>query len=305
MSTKTQYRLLVLAVLLTASGAQAQASSNESVVVIGKSAAVEPGRTVDAAIVIGDDLIVGGKVDGVAAAIGGDVHVLPGAQIDGATLAIGGALRIEPGAAVEGPRVQVAPGDFSSVASQLSQARFEDSRRSVWTGPFMRLAQVAVLFMVGVFLVLLAPRQVQNLQQTISGRAGLSVLVGVVTMLGLVPFCILLGVSLIGIPLIPAAIAGILAIGAFGMTGLAVKLGYSLRYTPAPKTLFGAMVRGMVLLGIAVAIPILGGALLFVASACGIGAVFLSRFGSRASSPPGERAEEASTHVAVSTTAQT
>jgi len=61
-------------------------------------------------------------------------------------------------------------------------------------------------------------------------RPGLSALGGVAILLGFVPFCVLLAVTIIGIPLIPVAVLLLVALFLFGFTVSAAWLGERLPF---------------------------------------------------------------------------
>jgi hypothetical protein len=278
----------LLAALWLAAGASSAQPRDDAagLFVVGKSARLEAGRHAEAAIVIGDDLVVAGHVQSVAAAIGGDLHVLPGATIDGPALAIGGALHIDDGASVAGPRVTIAPGDFSQVAGDLADVDFEREEPAFSVGPAMRLAQVLSLLVIGVFLVRLVPRNVHGVRQTLQRQPGMSMLVGTLLMLGLVPLCALLVISVVGIPLIPIAIIAMIAACTLGLVALAATLGFWTRFIKRPDNLLGAISVGLAIIAFAVALPFFGAVVMFFASACAAGAALLSRFGARPPAPP-------------------
>lgn len=298
-----------LAALLLAAGVTSAQPRREDagLFVVGKAARLEAGRNAQAAIVIGDDLIVAGHVQGVAASVGGDLHVLPGAIIDGPALAIGGELHIDEGATVEGPRVTVAPGDFSQVAGELADVDYEQREPSFAAGSAMRLAQVLSLFVIGLVLVWLAPRHVQGVRQTLAQRPGVAVLVGMVVMIGLIPVSVLLAVSVVGIPLIPIAVIAVIAACALGLVAFAATLGYWTPFIKNPDNLVGALSIGLAIIGLAVALPFFGAVVMFFASACGAGAALLSRFGARPPAPrtPPTRSEHSEAEPSAEPPART
>jgi hypothetical protein len=284
---------VVSAVVIGAATAQADDRSVEGTFVVGQSGRVEAGQEVEAAIVVGGNLVVEGRVSRIAAVVGGDLEVRPGAVVEGSIAAIGGTLRVDERARVDGARVHVAGGDFSAVVRDLSEGRDTQMVPPRWVRPVMRLFQMLALFVIGVFLVLLAPRQVQAVRQTVREHVAMATLVGLALLVGFVPLCILLAISLFGIPLIPVAALVLLAAIIMGLTGIAAAIGYATPPIKDPDNLFGAMALGVLLLALVSAIPVLGALVLFSASFYGAGAALLSRFGTRV--PP---AREASPKVA-------
>ena len=290
------------AVLLATWAGPVQADQDKPMVVVGQSGRVEAGQAVEGAIVIGGDLEVAGRVEGPAIAVGGHLRVESGASIDGPAAAIGGDLQVQPTARIEGPRVQVAAGDFSRVVADLAQAVEGAEPPPLFWGSVVRMFQVLGVFVIAVFLVTLAPRQVQAVQITIRSRPAHTSLAGLVLMLGFIPFCVLLAISVVGLPLIPFAVLLLWAACAMGLTGLAVAIGFRVPVVKGRDNLFGAMTAGLLLVLLVAVIPVLGAIALFCAAFYGAGAVALSRFGTRtpkeaSGSVTDRRAEAAGTSV--------
>jgi hypothetical protein len=196
-------------------------------------------------------------------------------------LAIGGLLEVDEGAHVAGARVQVEGGDFSQVVAQLSQAGPAREAPPLWLGPVMRFIQMLALLLLAAILVLLAPRPVRRVRDTLLQHAAGSALAGLAIMAAFVPLCVLLAVSIFGIPLIPVAVFVLLAAFVMGLTGLASAIGFKLPALKRKDNLLGAMALGILVLMLATVIPVVGGVVLLLSSFYGAGAVLLSRFGVR------------------------
>jgi hypothetical protein len=112
----------------------------------------------------------------------------------------------------------------------------------------------------------------------LANRPGLSALGGVAILLGFVPLCVLLAVTVIGIPLIPVAVLLLVALLLFGFTVSAAWLGERLPFlhekTPVKTVALGGGAFVLVAL-----IPWVGTAALILAAAFSAGATLLSRFG--------------------------
>jgi hypothetical protein len=242
---------------------------------------------VKGAFVIGGDLVVEGTIRGAAVVIGGDVQVMPGAIVEDGVYAIGGALHIDNGARVAGSRVQVAGGNAKDVFANLTMSSHsEQAAAPRWIGPLLRFIQMVALFALALLLVFLAPGHVEAVRQTLLQERSKVTIAGLGLLLGFVPACLLLALSVLGIPLIPLAVLALLSAFVLGLTALSAALGYRLPIAKHPESLSGAMMLGMLLLALAVLVPVLGGILFFLTSFYGAGAVLLSRFGTR--SPPKE-----------------
>jgi hypothetical protein len=284
---------LTLALAFHASSSRADDTSR-SLVLLGQAGRVEANQELDIALVIGGSLVVEGVVHGPAAAIGGDLDVRPGAFVEKGAYAVGGNLRIDEGARVQGARTQVAPGDFSEVVSQLSgkQAQHTPAVRYVW--PLLRLAQALAVLLIGLVFAFLAPRPILSIRRTLEQHPSQCALAGLGLMLGFVPACVLLAISVLGIPLIAVAVVALVIAFAMGLSALAATLGAHLGLLKNSRNLAGTMALGMALLTIATAIPVLGGFVWGLASFYAAGAVLVSRFGTRtpAARPPSAPAQE-------------
>lgn len=269
-----------------AAPSRADDSTHRSLVLLGQSGQVHADQKVDAAIVIGGSLVVEGVVTGPAAAVGGDVEVRPSGAVSNGVYAIGGTLRIDEGADVQGPRTQVAAGEIGTVISQLSQREQQSEANPAGFWPIMRLAQVLAVLVIGLLLAALVPVPLQTVRRTLNEQPGRSALAGLGLLLGFVPLCVILAVSVLGIPLIPLALLALSACVVMGLSALAASIGFGLRLIKSPDNLLGATALGMSLIALAVLIPILGGLLWFLGSFYAAGAVLLSRFGTRAPEPP-------------------
>jgi hypothetical protein len=110
-------------------------------------------------------------------------------------------------------------------------------------------------------------------------------LIGLGILLGFLPFCALLAVSIAGIPLIPVAVLLVLSMFILGLTAIASAVGQKLGADAGPERMLASVAIGMLMLAVGSAIPFLGGFVLFVASIYGAGAVVSTRFGTRSPGP--------------------
>jgi hypothetical protein len=184
-------------------------TANEPVVVIGGSARID-GR-------VTDDVVV----------VGGGLHLGPQAVIEGNAVSVIGEVTLEPGASVQGTIDEaVLPG-----------IRFDpDWETSGWAtglafwGSVVRLSLTMI---VAALLTLLAPGWIASIS---SRSAGASILTGLAVEVLFVPALAILAigliVSIIGIPLlagIPFLLAAFCLLWIAGFTGVAVRIGRTLR----------------------------------------------------------------------------
>ena len=246
-------------------------------VVFGRSLTIGADETVDKAVAIGGSITVAGHVRSDAVAIGGSVTLLPGASVGGDSVAIGGAVSVAEGATLEGDNVSLGGAIPTTVGSMT---------RWVVGGPHMlsmfrfasRLMRAVLLWVIAVLIAVTFPGALTRIGAYLVNRPGLSALGGAAILLGFVPLCVLLAVTIIGIPLIPVAVMLLVALFLFGFTVSAAWLGERLPFlqekTPVKTAALGGVVFALVGL-----IPWIGTAALILAAAFSAGATLLSRFG--------------------------
>lgn len=277
-------------------------------------AAVHGERVVPAAEPVSGDVLsfrgnldVHGDVAGNAVAIGGDVILRPTAHVRGDVLAIGGTVRQEGGRADGEIRSLTghAPGIEALFAERPSTVRSPRQMLSLTAGWFAVLAAIAFA------VLLLARANLVTIAERIRTDFGKALLMGLAGQLAVAPLLVLLvvglAITLIGILLIPfvlVAYALVLA-GAvtLGFLAMAYANGRSLRRRQGGDETVGditthlmiGLVAYFALWAVAALAGQLGivGSLLramvvvitWVAVTIGLGAVILSRAGTRSPSP--------------------
>jgi hypothetical protein len=247
-------------------------------VVFGRSLNVGANETVDKAVAIGGSVTVAGHVRRDAVAIGGSVTLLPGAHVEGDAVAIGGAVSVPEGATLEGDNVSLGGTIPTTVGSMT---------RWVAGGPHMfsrfsfgsRLMRAVLLFVIAVLIAAAFPGALTRIETYLVHRPGLSALGGVAILLGFVPLCVLLAVSIIGIPLIPVAVMLLIALLLFGFAVSAAWLGGRMPVSQEHKTPVKSVAWGGAILTLVGLVPWFGLTVLILVAAVSAGATLLSRFG--------------------------
>jgi hypothetical protein len=144
-----------------------------------------------------------------------------------------------------------------------------------------RAMRAVLLYVVALVVALAFPAALRRTRQYLVERPGLSVLGGLAIVLGFAPLCVLLVVTIIGIPLIPVAAMILAALLVFGFTVTASWLGDRLPISQDNKTVMKSVALGGALLAVVGLIPWIGTAALVLAAATSAGAALLSRFGRR------------------------
>jgi hypothetical protein len=244
----------------------------------GRSLSIGADETVDKAVAIGGSVTIAGHVRRDVVAIGGSVTLLPGARVEGDAVAIGGAVSVAEGATLEGDNVSLGGAIPTTVGSMT---------RWVVGGPRMfsmfsfasRLTRAALLYVIALLIAVAFPGALTRIEAYLVNRPGLSALGGAAILLGFVPLCVLLAVTIIGLPLIPVAVMLLVALFLFGFTVSAAWLGERMPVSQEHRTPVKSVARGGAILVIIGLLPWIGTAALVLTAAISAGATLLSRFG--------------------------
>ena len=239
-------------------------------------------------VAIGGSAEVKGYVQGSVVAIGGNVYVRPGSRIDGDAVAIGGTVVQEGdgrigGSVVNGPLL---PGGLISRIVKGVAEREGARRFVVWPFGVLRplgragefLSNLLFWAIVAAILVLLFPRRLEVMAGALPEAPGRAAAYGIggffVTSAGMVmlimvavALCVILAMTVIGIPLIP--VVGIGLVGAIlllpflallGTVAVWLSLGRAVTARTGlhePRTIWAALL-GLLIVGIATLIPGIG-----------------------------------------------
>jgi hypothetical protein len=259
------------------------------VVVLGGSLEVRPGGRIDGDVtVFGGNSSVDGRIDGNLAMVGGNLTLGSEAVVDGDLVTFGGNVTQDEGAVIRGERIQGSWFNISLPRMQPTPAprlyfpsgwsNFEN-----WFGGLVSVVMsAAALIALGLLLFYLLPRQMAVIEQTVRSAPAASLGVGLSTLIVLPIALVLLVIICIGIPVavlvaLLAAAAGIcgwIVVGA--MLGRWMLAALKARAAPALD-----VVAGVGTLSLLSAVPCVGWLLSLVVVTAGLGAVVLTRFGTR------------------------
>jgi hypothetical protein len=267
-------------------------------VMFGGNATLEAGSRVEGDVVLmGGNMEVGGVVTGSVALVGGNVSLLSTAHVQGDAVAIGGNLTRAAGARVDGQVLQgdqvagpfefTMPFDFE-MPSWRGWGLFDSFRLGfspvlglIWFG-FRSLLLAAVAVLVVMFWPLSTERagRAAVAQPIVGGGLGLLTIVVAPVLLVLLAITILLiPVSFIGLLLLLVAVLfGWIAMGLEVGKRLAESFRWELQ--PPAAAGLGTLALSLVVGGIGL-FPCVGWLAPFVVISIGLGAVMLTRFGSR------------------------
>ncbi len=212
----------------------------------------------------------GDEIDGNLDVVFGTVTCDDGAQIHGDVHTFFGHFEQDDGCQIDG-RVATA-GDFESLPwfGPVATGNFAQDR-----GFFKKLAWDVVV----AFAFLLFPLRVRIAMDRVEKHPGLSGITGAVVTVAALPICVLLALSVIGIPLIPIEAAVLCAGLWIGNAALGLLLGrrlYEMLRPTATPTPLAALAVGLVVITAAESLPVVGWAVFAVVALVGLGAAILA-----------------------------
>jgi hypothetical protein len=291
----------------------------ENVVAIGGGIKVD-GEVLGDAVAIMGTVKISGRVTGDVVAVLGGVELGAEAEVLGDVVSVGGRVERESGATVLGSVSEVAfapdfewgPGEWWPAFhfdDDWHPFRFFDYMELVWA-----LLGVLLLVLVVSLVLLVAPTAVGRVEAEVRAEPWKSGLVGLALQVFFLPVlvlvCVILAISIIGIPLlllVPFVVLAFLIAALLGYTGSALVVGraidarFHLRQTsPYLILLLGvALIQSLSLFGdlldlgggflwlFAITFGLFGFLVRYLAWTVGLGAVFLTRFGTLSPVPIG------------------
>ena len=239
----------------------------------------------------GGTTVVNGEVEGDVVAFGGSVFI--NGQVQGDVILYGGSLTLQNGAHING-NIHVCGGQWiEGVDSQLHGSVF-DCTKSVSLlllsngDPTFRFWSTVSWVMLALLLTTLLPEHVMLVRTTATSKTRRSFFLGLLTVL-LAPVALaVLFALIIPIPLAIIVLVGLIAAWALGTVAVSWLVGeYLVRaIAPGHNTRVWQIVAGSAVLALAGSLPYIGWFISLGAGLLGLGAVFLSRFGTRLYSPP-------------------
>jgi hypothetical protein len=254
---------------------------------------VEVGEVVDQAVAIGGPLTIAGTVLEDALSVGGSVTLEPTAVVEGDVVSVGGPVDVQPGATIGGDRVGIGGPVGGIVGKFVSKGVASDVPTWLFAvlGIVSALVKCAVFLLVGLLVISFLPERYARVRDHLVKRPGRSALAGLIMVLALVPLCILLAVTVIGIPLIPIAGLLLFLLMALGMTALTIWLGDRLPIFKGRKSQFGALALGTAVVFLVSIIPVVGAIAVAAASFIAGGAALLTKFGAPPKDAPSSGAD--------------
>jgi hypothetical protein len=273
MKTKFIAFAALLAIILLTPLAEAK-----NIVKIGSDVTIEAGQQAGSVIVVGGQVTVDGLVEKSVTTVGGSVILTSNAVVRGNVIVVGGIVAQGNGSQVFGDVTEINSSNLSNAIASVLRGEMEG-----WS---LVLNIISVCFFVilltlALLLTLLLPRPLIAVTGSIQANKAKSLFWGVLASLMIVPFFMLLAISIIGITLIPLAFTVILLafilgyIAAAELTGnyILVKIIHSRK-----ESLVGGTLLGLIALWIIGWIPYLGWIIKVIVLTFGLGGVLLAFF---------------------------
>ena len=295
----------------TISGGSFVLHANETIegdlVVLGGSATLEAGARVE-----GDVNIAGGSVD-IAGTVTGDVNVLggsiklrTGSVVEGGTQIVGGSIDREDGAVVQQDdsknaalKIDPPAGRFDigkqisrEITAEMARANAADRQtnenqdwQSAWAiiSGILFVASLVLMVLVSVSVVTLVPAKTHLMLATarsewlVSGGIGLLSIIALSILIALftLTLCLIPLAGVLGLALIAGSLIGIAVIAQY--VGERLMLGLGKHGWAAPKT----AAIGALAIALVGAIPVINILIYLMLTSIGLGALVLTRFGTR------------------------
>jgi cytoskeletal protein CcmA (bactofilin family) len=252
--------LAALALPAAAPAAQAGGDEGDAIVVVSGDVTVPRGETVDGIVIASGDVRLAGRVDGDVVLFSGDALV--SGRIDGDLVTFGGQAHLLPRAFVDG---DVRYGDERPVVSDAAIVR-GDVTKEDWddsldflpfVGAFLFWLGISVsMAILGVLLLLIAPRAADAVAERSRERVGPVIAIGVAIAICLPLAAAIAAVTLVGLPLAFLVLLALLPLGAVAYVAAAYTLGR--RFVRSPRSRIWAILAGLAILRVAAIVPFLG-----------------------------------------------
>ena len=225
-------------------------------------------------VVFGTNVIIDGTVNGTITAYGGSITLQNNASVYGD-------IHLCQGVWTPGGEPHL-HGNLDGCPKSAEQLLMSDAGPDFWF--WSTLAWVAL----GILLMVLLPEHVMLVRTTVTSKTRRSLALGLLSILLALPVLAILVALIISIPLAIIVVIGIIAAWALGTVAVGSLLGeYIVRVVaPQKNTRPVQVVVGLTVLVLAGSLPYIGWVISIGAGLIGLGAVFLSRFGTRLYSQP-------------------
>ena len=268
--------LLLCWLLPAASSAAADDDAKERIVLVGD-VLVDRDETAGDVVVLDGDVTIRGTVDGSVIVVDGDITIR--GTVTGDVVAVAGLATLGQRGNVEG---DLNYGDKEPVRTPGSKVggdveKFDVGDASLIGAIGFFVGFVVSMFLLGLVLILLAPRAAEAVARTGRRKALVSAGVGLLGIILIPVIAVAAFFTIVGIPLGIVLLFLIVPLLAMSYITTALVVGRLI----LKKSKLLAFLLGLVILGLLTLIPIAGGLIAFLAIIFGLGALLVTLFTSR------------------------
>ena len=255
----------------------------EDVIRIGGNLTVAEGEHVRDATVVRGDVDIDGTVHGDLTIVLGNVRLGPKAQITDDVTVVLGALQIEPGAIIEGREEVFNLESYPHYRVLIEQGVRWFESGPLWARPLpLRHGWSWIIagacLLTYALLALLFPQAVNAATEKLQAQPGRTFLVGLLVTFLFLPFMLLVGITVVGLILVPVLVAAMAAAFVFGKTvvyGFAgQRIGAQLGLNASRGPVL-AVLAGGILFALIYTVPVIGAVAWCAVVPLGIGSVVL------------------------------
>jgi hypothetical protein len=235
-------------------------SDEEMILVISGDVTVERGETVEGIVVVDGDVHLAGRSNENVLLFSGDVTV--SGRIDGDLTTFGGQARLLPSAHVTGDvrygdERPIVSGD-AIVGGDVTKEDWDDSLEFLpFLGAFALWLGISIsMAILGVLLLLIAPRAADALYARSRERVGIVIAIGITVAICLPLAALVAAVTLVGIPL--AFVIGLALLPAAALAYVAAAYAFGRRVVAPPRSRIWSFLAGLAILRALALVPFLG-----------------------------------------------
>jgi len=248
---------------------RADESVPEMVTIMGN--AIVDGEVNGDCVTVMGDVTVNGRVYGDLVGIGGTITLGPGAEVRGEVVAVGGGLHLDPTARIRGEKVIVPIFGLSGFTGWIAEW-FQDGLGQARVLPHNHTwawgAAIFIVFLNLLFAVMFR-EAVAASARAVETRPVFVFVNGALVLLLMPVLFVLLAASVVGIPLVPIAVAGLFLCWFLGTIGIFFFCGQQFGFADRPIV---AVLVGNLIFVLLYALPIVGFAVWSVTGLMGLGA---------------------------------
>jgi len=269
--------LIALCWLLPVANASAQGEDGDDRIVVVGSVLVDRDETVGNVFVVDGDVTVRGTVTGDVVVVDGDVTIR--GTVEGSVFTVAGLATLGRAGRIQGDLVYADEEPVQTPGSQVAGDvdKFDIGKAGILGAIGAFIAITISMFLLGLLLLLLAPRAADAVARTAKARSLVSFGVGLLAffLIPIIAFAALF--TVVGIPL--GFILLLLVIPLYAISYATAAFALGRRILKGARIL--AFLVGLVILGLLTLIPIAGGLIGFLAVVYGLGLLLMTLFHAR------------------------